>query len=274
MPSKNRFRPPDVNRGQRVGATLVSALDVMDRPPTFAFHKMVEPGCDYPTKGRYLDHFRALSSLTWKQIRADKHQGYGLEPIPVTQFSARVPGTARQQGHVATHQWEAMSMPRLTPLSAVWVALGAALTVLTISMIAVAQSEEESDAATSLVARFPPTLEGSEVQVIAFTGEEWLAGFDPTDEGAQEFRDYVADLGVVADALGDDVALASGLFVDGDGHSSAVTAIQVCGADAHKLVSATLGLYAPGQPPAVTEQVIAGVAVQTGTATTEDGTPI
>ena len=67
-----------------------TALSVLARPPTFAFHKMVPADCDHKTKGRYLDHFVALSSMTWKQIRHDKREGNGLELIRVTQFSAKV----------------------------------------------------------------------------------------------------------------------------------------------------------------------------------------
>jgi hypothetical protein len=100
-----------------------------------------------------------------------------------------------------------------------------------------------------LVAQFPLTIGGSPVEIITFRGDEWLAGFAGTAESAA-FTAYLASLGVGADVLGSQVALASGVFVNSLGASSALTAIAVCPAGAFDLVANTLPLYGPvGEPP-------------------------
>ena len=90
MSPKGKLESSKPAQGRRIGGATATPPKVGDRPPTFAFHKMVKPDCDAKTKGKYFDHFMALSSLTWKQIRADNHEGFGLEPIPTKQFVSRV----------------------------------------------------------------------------------------------------------------------------------------------------------------------------------------
>lgn len=101
----------------------------------------------------------------------------------------------------------------------------------------------------SLVAQFPPSIAGSPLEIITFRGDEWLAGFGDSAQSAA-FTGYLSGLGVGADTLANQVALASGVFVNSLGASSALTAIAVCPAGPFDLVSNTLALYGPiGEAP-------------------------
>ena len=123
----------------------------------------------------------------------------------------------------------------------------------------------------SLVQQFPPTVAGSNLEIITFSGQEWLAGFGGSD--ASGFTDYLAQVGVGLDALDSQVALASGVFINSLGVSSALTAIAICSAtETGTLVEETLGLYTDDDPGPTVSEVpsAAGDLVYTGTAVGAD----
>jgi hypothetical protein len=121
---------------------------------------------------------------------------------------------------------------------------------------------------TSLVGQFPPTVAGSSLEIITFSGAEWLAGFGASGTGTQ-FTDYLLALGVGPESLDSQVALASGVFINSLGASTALTAIAVCPADPVSLVENTLLLYGqPGEPPS-TMTAANGDTLTTGTAFTD-----
>jgi hypothetical protein len=156
-------------------------------------------------------------------------------------------------------------MRRISGLIAILVAI-AGLATAALTGPAVAQ-EPDPPILGSLVAQFPATIAGSPLEVITFRGDEWLAGFEGTTESAQ-FSAYLAGLGVGEEALGSQVALASGVFVNSLGASTALTAIAVCPAGPFDLVSNTLALYGPvGESPVA--DTIPGELV-TGTASTPE----
>ena len=119
------------------------------------------------------------------------------------------------------------------------------------------------DPVTNLVAQFPQTVAGSPLEIITFRGDEWLAGFTGSATG-DAFLAYLASLGVGPDALATQVALASGVFVNSLGASTALTAIAVCPAGPFDLVANTLPLYGPigEQPlaPALAGDLVTGTA--------------
>jgi hypothetical protein len=118
------------------------------------------------------------------------------------------------------------------------------------------------------VGQFPPTVAGSSLEIITFSGAEWLAGFGATGTGTQ-FTDYLLALGVGPESLDSQVALASGVFNNGLGASTALTAIAVCPADPVSLVENTLLLYGQPGEPASTVTAANGDALTTGTAFTD-----
>jgi hypothetical protein len=152
-----------------------------------------------------------------------------------------------------------------------------AVSTLTLGLVAASASAQSTDPPpdvpeatliTSLVAQFPPTIAGSSLEIITFSGAEWLAGFSASDAGAQ-FTDYLLALGVGPDSLDSLVALASGVFINSLGASTALTAIAVCPSDPQALVENTLLLYGqPGEPPS-TVAADNGDPVVTGTAFTD-----
>jgi hypothetical protein len=121
---------------------------------------------------------------------------------------------------------------------------------------------------SSLVAQFPPTIAGSSLEIITFSGAEWLDGFGESDAGAQ-FTDYLLALGVGPESLDSQVALASGVFINSLGASTALTAIAVCPSDPVTLVENTLLLYGLPGEPASTVTASNGDALTTGTAYTD-----
>jgi hypothetical protein len=130
-----------------------------------------------------------------------------------------------------------------------------ALSLVSLGLVAgtaMAQSAEpppEPTIITSLVAQFPPTVAGSSLEIITFSGTEWLEGFGGSDAGTQ-FTDYLLALGVGPESLDSQVALASGVFINSLGASTYLTAIAVCPSDPETLVANTLLLYGqPGESP-------------------------
>jgi hypothetical protein len=139
-----------------------------------------------------------------------------------------------------------------------------ALVGLTLGALPAAAQEPDPPVVGSLVAQFPATIGGSPVEIITFRGDEWLTGFSGS-AGADAFLAYLAGLGVASDALASQVALASGVFVNSLGASTALTAIAVCPAGPFDLVSNTLGLYGSAGElpvaPAAEGELVTGTAL-------------
>jgi hypothetical protein len=159
-------------------------------------------------------------------------------------------------------------MRRTSRLVALLVAL---LGLLGTGAFPVRAQEMGSPAITGLLVQFPSTIAGSPVEILTYRGDEWLAGF--ADAGGRDvFLAYLGELGVSEDLLATEVALASGVFVNSLGASTALTAIAVCPAGAFDIVARTLPLYGT-----VTEQPVPPAAegeLVTGTATTATGQQI
>lgn len=166
-------------------------------------------------------------------------------------------------------------MPRLLAL------LLTLLGVLGSGALPVHAQEMGSPAIAGLLAQFPSTIAGSPVEVITYRGDEWLAGQDEAQRSA--FVGYLTSLGVggegatpetVAAAAAQDVALASGVFVNSLGASTALTAIAVCPAEAAVLVGNTLDLYGARVEDPNVVQTAGGDTVLTGVAQTGGGAQI
>jgi hypothetical protein len=145
------------------------------------------------------------------------------------------------------------------------------------SATAVTAQEMGSPTLLGLIAQYPSSIAGSPLEVITFSGDEWLAGQDPTQRDA--FLAYLGNLGVggpeatpeaVAAAATSDVALASGVFVNSLGASTSLTAIAVCPAAASDLVRGTLGLYGTTVEDTSEVATSAGDSVLTGVARIEE----
>jgi hypothetical protein len=148
------------------------------------------------------------------------------------------------------------------------------LSITTLGLAAASASAQtvepppEPTVISSLVGQFPPTIAGSSLEIITFSGAEWLAGFGASDTGTQ-FTDYLLALGVGPESLDSQVALASGVFINSLGASTALTAIAVCPSDPATLVQNTLLLYGQPGEPASTVTAANGDVLTTGTAYTE-----
>jgi len=89
MPTnKQRIVRQRASEGKSIRADESTSTN--EKRPLFALHQMIPPACGESDRAQLFDHFRDWSSLTWNQIRADKHEGYGLERIPIEDFRRQI----------------------------------------------------------------------------------------------------------------------------------------------------------------------------------------